>query len=58
MSISVHAYSGAPRDRLVGVNNRILHEGEYVAPGLMLEQITLEGMILTYKGYRFRHGVR
>lgn len=57
MSISVHAYSGKPAERLVGINNRLLHEGEDVAPGLRLEQITPEGMILGYKGYRFRRGV-
>ncbi len=57
MSVSVHAYSGRPADRLVGINNRLLHEGENVAPGLMLEQITPDGMILSYKGYTFRRGV-
>ena len=58
MSISVHAYSGKAADRLVGVNGRLLHEGDSVAPGLALEQITPDGMILSYKGYTFRHGVR
>jgi len=57
MSVSVHAYSGKPADRLVGINSRLLHEGENVAPGLMLEQITPDGMILSYKGYTFRRGV-
>ena len=54
----VHAYSGSPRDRLVGINNRMLREGDYVAPGLKLEQITPEGMIFGYKGYSFRRGVK
>jgi len=57
MAVSVHAYSGKPGDRLVGINNRLLHEGEDVAPGLKLEQITPDGMILSYKGYTFRRGV-
>jgi general secretion pathway protein B len=57
MSVSVHAYSGKPADRLVGINSRLLHEGENVAPGLVLEQITPDGMILSYKGYTFRRGV-
>ncbi|MGP1684622.1 MAG: general secretion pathway protein GspB, partial [Giesbergeria sp.] len=39
MSISVHAYSGKAAERLVDINNRLLHEGEDVAPGLRLEQI-------------------
>jgi len=58
MTISVHAYSGNPANRLAGINNRILREGEYVVPGLKLEQITPEGMILSYKGYSFRRGVK
>jgi general secretion pathway protein B len=57
MSISVHAYSSKPADRLVGINNRLLHEGQDVAPGLKLEQITPDGMILSFKGYSFRRGV-
>ncbi len=57
MSISVHAYSGKAGERLVGINNRLLHEGAEVAPGLRLEQITPDGMILSYKGYSFRRGV-
>lgn len=58
MSISVHAYAHASKDRLVSINDRVLREGDYLAPGLRLEQITPEGMILRYKGYRFRRGVR
>ena len=58
MSISVHAYSPEPKNRLVGINDQVLHEGEDVAPGLRLEEITRDGMILRYKGYRFLRGVR
>jgi general secretion pathway protein B len=58
LSVMVHAYSDDPAKRMVGINNRLLHEGDEVAPGLKLERITLEGMILNYKGYSFRRGVR
>jgi general secretion pathway protein B len=57
ISISVHAYSDKAAERLVGINSRLLHEGDYVAPDLRLEQITPDGMILSYKGYTFRRGV-
>ncbi len=57
MSITVHAYSAKPADRLVGINSRLLREGDEVAPGLKLERITPDGMILNYKGYSFRRGV-
>jgi general secretion pathway protein B len=58
MTISVHAYSARPGDRMVGINDRMLREGEYVVPGLKLEQITPEGMVFAYKGYSFRRGVK
>jgi general secretion pathway protein B len=58
LSILFHLYSGNPKDRLVGINDRMLREGDPVAPGLVLEQITQDGMILSYKGYRFLHGTR
>ena len=57
LSIMAHAYSTKPTARLVGINNKLLHEGDDVAPGLKLEEITPDGMILTYKGYTFHRGV-
>jgi general secretion pathway protein B len=58
MKISVHAYSSNPGARLVSIDYRILREGDYLVPGLKLEQITPDGMIFDYKGYRFSHGVK
>ncbi len=58
MTITVHAYSARPGDRMVGINNRMLREGDNVAPGLKLEQITPEGMVFGYRGYSFRRGVK
>jgi general secretion pathway protein B len=58
LTISVHAYSARPADRLVGINNRMLREGDSVAPGLTLEQITPEGMVFEFRGYRFLRGVK
>jgi general secretion pathway protein B len=58
MKISVHAYSANPGGRLVGIDSRILREGDVVVPGLELEEITPDGMIFVYKGYRFHRGVK
>ena len=58
MSISVHAYARASKDRLVSINDRVLREGDYLTRGLRLEQITRDGVVMRYKGYRFRRGVR
>jgi general secretion pathway protein B len=58
MTIPLHAYSSTPRDRLVSINDRMLREGESLTPGLRLEQITPDGLIFSYKGYRFRRGIQ
>jgi general secretion pathway protein B len=58
MAVAVHAYSSAPGDRLVSINGRMLREGDTLAPDLRLEQITPDGMIFTYRGYRFRRGAQ
>jgi general secretion pathway protein B len=58
MTITVHSYSPTPAERLVGVNNRFLHEGDPLAPDLVLEKITPDGMVFNYKGTRFHRGLR
>ncbi len=58
MKFTVHAWSADPQRRLVGIDSRILREGDNVAPGLKLEQITPDGMIFDFKGYRFQRGVK
>jgi len=58
ISVSVHAYSLTPKDRLVGINDKLLHEGDTVANNLVLERITPDGMVLNYKGTRFQRGVQ
>jgi general secretion pathway protein B len=57
ISIQGHAYSSEPQDRVVGINNRLLKEGEYAAPGLRLEQITPDGLVFSYRNYLFRRGL-
>lgn len=58
MRVSVHAYSPKPEARIVSINDRLLHEGDILAAGLSLQEITPDGMIFGYKEYRFRRGVR
>lgn len=58
MTVTVHAYSATPKDRLVGVNDKLLREGDSLAPDLVLEKITPDGMIFTYKGTRFQRALR
>lgn len=58
LAITVHAYSANPSERLVGINDQVLREGASVTEDLKIERITPDGMIMTYKGYRFWRGAR
>ena len=58
ISIAFHQYASQPGGRRVMINNSVLHAGDAIAPGLKLEQITADGVILSYQGYRFQRGVR
>ena len=58
LTISFHFYATNPAERRIMINNELLRQGEVLQPGLGVEQITRDGVILSYKGYRFRHGVR
>lgn len=57
ISVSLHAYSSKSDNRMVIVNGKTLQEGDTLTSGLVLERITPEDMVFTYRGYRFRQGV-
>ncbi|MFZ2163569.1 MAG: general secretion pathway protein GspB [Sideroxyarcus sp.] len=57
MKVQLHSYSNKSVNSIVSINSRMLREGDSLAPGLRLEQITPDGVILSYKGYRFQHGI-
>lgn len=57
-TISTHVYSSDPTSRLTRINGQTLREGEELLAGLKLEEITSDGVILRYKNYRFRIGLR
>lgn len=56
LPVLAHSYSSKPKDRFVFINDRMWREEEFPVPGLKLEQITADGMVFSYKGYRFRRG--
>jgi general secretion pathway protein B len=57
ITLSGHFYSANPSSRIVVLNGKTLREGQTAAGGIKLEQITSEGVIMSYQGYRFRKGV-
>lgn len=56
--MTVHAYSNDPGDRLVGINGRMLREGQEIEAGFKVERITPDGAVLNFQGRRFRHDMR
>jgi general secretion pathway protein B len=54
LRVSGHIYSETPDTRSVLVDRQLLGEGDQVVPGLQIERIMPDRMILAYKGYRIR----
>ena len=50
--ITSHLYRGD--SRLVSINGKIMSEGVNMGEGLFLDEITPEGVILSFRGHRFR----
>jgi len=55
--VSGHAYSPDPGSRVARINDQIVQEGQSLAPGLKVEEITPSGIVLGYQGYRFQIGI-
>ena len=53
-TVGGYLYSGTAADRSVLINNRLLREGSEIAPGLRIERMMPNGMVLNYQGYRYQ----
>lgn len=53
LHIRVLVYADRPEDRFLLLNDKRLHEGEEVEPGLRLEEIRRDRAIFSYRNYRF-----
>jgi general secretion pathway protein B len=42
-----------PANRFMFVNGQVLHEGDVIAPGVVLQQIRVKAAVLTVAGYRY-----
>lgn len=54
MAISGTMYSTVPADRLLLIDKRMLHEGDEIAPGVILEGVLPKGARLRYKNFVFQ----
>ncbi len=55
--ISAHVYSSNPLQRSIVINNNFMEEGEYFIDGLILDEITTDGAIFSYKNILFHYAV-
>jgi general secretion pathway protein B len=54
VSFGGYMYSANPADRLLLVDKTLRHEGEEVAPGLVLEKLLPKAAVMNYRGVRYR----
>jgi general secretion pathway protein B len=57
LSFSTHIYASEAAWRMVGINGRSRREGDNIEDGLVLLEITEQGVILEFQGYIFAMGV-
>lgn len=56
--VSGHAYTPESQTRVVRINEKILQEGQDLSPGLRVEEIVPDGIVMSYGGYRFHIDVK
>ena len=54
LHLDVHVYADQPPERFVLINMKKYHEGERLQEGPRLDEITTDGVILSFQGEKFR----
>lgn len=54
LRVAGFSHGDAPGARLAVINDRIRREGEGLGDGVILEQVNNDGIVLSFRGYRFR----
>ena len=54
ITVGGYIYSPDPAERLLLIDKNLRHEGEEVAPGLVLEKLLPKSAVMNYRGYRYR----
>lgn len=54
LHLDLHVYASQPQQRFVFVNSRKYREGDTLAEGPVVEQITADGAVLNFRGSRFK----
>lgn len=53
LQLDITVFSKQPGQRFVVINDRRYRQGDWLRPGLLLEQISADGATLNYRGHRF-----
>jgi general secretion pathway protein B len=54
LHLDLHVYTTQPQQRFIFVNSRKYKEGDTLAEGPVVEQITPDGAVLNFQGSRFK----
>lgn len=53
ISIAAHYYANNPSARMASINGRVARQGQTISTGLVLDEIIRDGVIFTFRKYRF-----
>ncbi|HJW82264.1 MAG TPA: general secretion pathway protein GspB [Acidiferrobacterales bacterium] len=54
LSVNIHVYSPDQSQRILYINNRQARQGERIEGGVVVEEIVHDGVVLQYRGQRFK----
>jgi general secretion pathway protein B len=54
MTVNIHVYAPDETQRILYINNQQFHRGNEIPGGVVVEEITPEGVVLQFRGQRFK----
>lgn len=54
LDVNIHVYSPEETQRILYINNRQARQGERIQAGVMVEEIVQDGVVLRFRGQRFK----
>ena len=54
LAVNIHVYSPDESRRILYINNRPVKQGERIGGGVVVEEIVHDGVVLQYRGQRFK----
>lgn len=54
LNVNIHVYSPDESQRILYINNRQVQQGERIQAGVLVEEIVQDGVVLRFRGQRFK----